>query len=281
MNPAGILSGIGAALSWGSGDFGAGIASRKATPLATLAVSQAVGLAVAIAMLAVGGEPSPGPVSLTWAVLAGASGAGCLLALYHGLATRPMGVISSIAAVVGVVLPVLTGALTGDRLRPQDLVGIGLAIVAIALVTRPTGKLTIDRTGLMLAILSGAGAAGFFIGMGRSTAAGGATWWPIAAARSTSLLLAALLTVGRGKGRETIRSVSPLLVAVGVLDMAGNAFFLLAESQAALSLAVVVSSQYPAVTAALAAVALAQRPSRIQAAGILMALGGIALISTA
>lgn len=281
MNPTGILFGIGAALSWGSGDFGAGIASRKARPLATLAVSQAVGLLIAIVILAGGGERNPGPVSLTWAVLAGASGAVCLIALYHGLATRPMGLISSIAAVVGVALPVLVGALTGDRLRPQDVVGICLAIAAIALVTRPSGEMRIDRTGLALALLSGAGAAGFFISMGQSNAAGGATWWPIVAARSTSLLLAALLTVGQRRARETIGSVSPLVVGVGVLDMAGNAFFLLADSQGALSLAVVVSSQYPAVTASLAAIALAQRPSRLQAAGILTALVGIALISTA
>ncbi len=158
---------------------------------------------------------------------------------------------------------------------------MGLAIAAIALVTQPSGKLRIDRTGLALAGLSGVGAAGFFISMGQSTAAGGATWWPIVAARSTSLMLAALLTIGQRKARETIGSISPLLVGVGVLDMAGNAFFLLADSQGALSLAVVVSSQYPAVTATLAAIALAQRPSRIQAVGILMALVGIALISTA
>jgi drug/metabolite transporter (DMT)-like permease len=61
--------------------------------------------------------------------------------------------------------------------------------------------------------------------------------------------------------------------------MGGTAFFLLANGQGALSLAVVVSSQYPAVTTILARVFLGQRLGRVQLAGIGAALVGIALIS--
>ncbi len=279
MNPAGVAFGIGAAIGWGGADFGAGLAGRKARPLAVLVVSQAVGLAIAIATLALIGERNPGPVSLAWAVLAGASGVVCLLALYHALATRPMGLISAVATLVGVALPVLVGVVTGDRLRAQDVAGIVLALVAIVLVTRPSGEMRIDRAGLGLALLSGAGAAGFFIAIGQSTGNGGTVWWPVVAARTTSLVLGLLLTVGQRHVRETVASMSPLIVLVGLLDMAGNVFFLLADSQGALSLAVVVSSQYPAVTTILAGAVLAQRPGRVQVAGIFVAMLGIALIS--
>jgi uncharacterized membrane protein len=279
MNPLGVAFGIGAALSWGSGDFGAGLASRKLPALATIVLSQAVGLAIAIAIVVVFAEAIPGPEPLAWSVVGGASGMVCLLALYQALATRPMGLISAIATVVGVALPVMVGGLTGDQWRPQDVAGIALALAAIGLVTRPSGDMRVDRVGLGLAVLSGVGAAGFFISMGRCTAAGGGTWWPIVVARSTSLILAILLTIGRRGVRHTAAGLSPLLVLVGVLDMAGNAFFLLANSQGALSLAVVVSSQYPAVTTILAGAILAQRPGRVQIAGIVTALVGIGLIS--
>jgi drug/metabolite transporter (DMT)-like permease len=279
VNPLGIAYGIGAALSWGSADFGAGLASRRVRPLGTIVLSQAVGLAIAIAIVAALAEPNPGPEPLAWAVVGGVSGVVCLLALYQALATRPMGLISAIATVVGVVVPVLIGALTGDQLRPQDAAGTVLALSAIVLVTRPSGEMRVDRVGLGLAVLSGIGAAGFFLSMGRCTAAGGGTWWPIVAGRSTSLILAILLTIGQRRVRETAAGLSPLLVAVGVVDMAGTAFFLLANSQGPLSLAVVVSSQYPAVTTILAGVILAQRPGRVQIAGILVALLGIGLIS--
>jgi drug/metabolite transporter (DMT)-like permease len=212
-------------------------------------------------------------------MIGGASGLVCLVALYRGLATRAMGPISAIATIVGVALPVAAGALTGDRLRPQDLAGIALALVAIVLVTRPAGDARIDRRGLALAVASGVGAGGFFIAMGQSADAGGATWWPIVAARSTSVVLAALLTLGMRRAGPTVRSLTPLMVFVGLADMLGNAGFLLADSQGALSLAAVVSSQYPAVTTILARVLLGQRLTRSQVAGIVIALLGIALIS--
>jgi drug/metabolite transporter (DMT)-like permease len=279
MNPLGVAFGIATALGWGSGDFAAGLAGRKARPMAVLVISQVVGLAVAIAALGIAGERVPGATPLLWAILAGTSGMVCLGALYQALATRPMGLISAIQTLIGVVVPVGIGVLTGDRLRGQDIAGIALAITAIVLVTRPSGEMRIDRAGLGLAVIAGLGAAGFFVGMGQSTGAGGGTWWPIVASRATTTLLAVTLTLAQRGTLETIRSISWLPAAVGVMDLAGNAFFLLAMSQGVLSLAVVVSSQYPAVTAILAAIVLAQRPSRTQAAGIGTALAGLALIS--
>jgi drug/metabolite transporter (DMT)-like permease len=281
VNPTGVGFGVGAALSWGGGDFGGGLASRRARPLATVVISQAVGLAVAIAILALVAEPNPGLVSAAWSIAAGASGMVCLVALYTGLATRPMGPISAVATVVGAAVPVIVGGLTGDRLRPQDVAGIFLAVTAIVFVTRPVeaGTMRIGRIGLGLALLSGLGAAGFFVAMGQARAAGGATWWPLVVTRTASLVLAALLTIGRRQVGETVRSVSPLMLVVGPLDMAGNAFFLLAAGRGALSLAVVVSSQYPAVTTVLARLFLRQRLARLQIAGIAIALLGIALIS--
>ena len=279
MNPTGVLFGLGAALSWGGGDFGAGYASRRVAPIVTMALSQAVGLVIALVFLAIAAEPSPSPAALEWAVVAGTSGVVCLLALYRGLAAHPMGLFSAIATIVGVAIPVAVGAIRGDRLRPQDVVGIGLAIAAIVLVTRPAGRMRIDGPGLALAILSGLGAAGFFIAMGSATAAGGTTWWLVVAGRSTSLALAVVVIAWQGRVREAVRSFSPLIAFAGAADLAGNAFFLLAVAQGALSLAVVVSSQYPAVTALLAATILAQRPGRLQTLGILVALAGITLIS--
>jgi drug/metabolite transporter (DMT)-like permease len=279
VNLGGIGFGIGAALTWGSADFGGGLASRRATTLATVVATQAIGLAIAVGILVVAGEPRPGPDSLAWAALGGASGFVCLLCLYHGLATRAMGPMSAIATVVGVALPVGVGSLTGDRLRTQDVAGIVLALAAIVLVTRPAGGTRIDRGGLALAVLSGVGAGGFFIAMGQSVNAGGATWWPIVAGRSSAVALAIAVAIGSRQARSTVRGLSPLMIFVGLGDMLGNACFLLADSRTALSLAAVTSSQYPAVTTILAWLFLKQRLAPTQVAGIGLALAGIALIS--
>jgi drug/metabolite transporter (DMT)-like permease len=242
-------------------------------------VSQAVGLALAIAILVFVGERNPGAASVAWAIAGGAAGFTGLLFFYRGLAGGAMGLVAPVAALIGAGLPVVAGSLTGDHLRPTEVVGITLALVAVALVSRPAQDRGIGRAGLALALAAGVGFGLFFIAMGRSTAAGGQTWWPIVASRGTSLALGAAMTIALRLGRATLRAASPLMALTGLADLSGNAFFLLANSQGALGIAAVVSSQYPAVTAILARVVLHERLARIHILGIALALLGIALIA--
>ncbi len=279
MNVAGVGAGVGAAACWGAADFGGGFLSRRARPLATVVVSQLAGLLVAVAIVAVIGEPLPGAVALGWASLAGASGFVALVSLYRALATRAMGPVSAIATLVGVALPVVIGLITGDRLRPTDLLGIACAVVAIALVTRPSRGIQIGRSGVGLAVLSGIGAGGFFVCMGQSAAAGGTTWWPLIAGRATSVLLALAMTVSLRQVRSTAGSASGAMALIGVIDMIGVVFFLFANAQGALGIAVVLSSQYPAVTMLFARVVLGQRLALVQVVGMAIALVGIGLIA--
>jgi len=76
------------------------------------------------------------------------------------------------------------------------------------------------------------------------------------------------------------KSVFPLVLLAGMLDVAGNVFFILATHVGRLDVAAILSSLYPAVTVLLAAIVLRERVSRVQAAGILLAVSAIILIST-
>jgi len=263
VNVAGVGAGVGAAVCWGAADFGGGYASRSATPLGTVVISQIAGLAAASVVVAVVGEPMPSQLALAWACLAGTIGLAALLCLYRALATHAMGPVSAIATLVGVAIPVVVGALTGDRLR----------------VTRPRGGLHIDRGGVALALLAGLGAGGFFVFMGQCTAAGGGTWWPLIFNRAVPVVVALGVIAARRQAAATARSASPLMALIGVIDMTGVAFFLFANAQGALSLAAVLSSQYPAVTTILARVVLHQRLAPVHLAGMAVALVGIALIA--
>lgn len=280
MTPAGVGFGLGAAVSWGSADFCGGIASRRASPLATVVLSQATGLAVAIAILLAVGEPAPTGAALLWAALGGCAGFAGLACLYRGMTTGAMGLVASIAAVVGAGLPVVVGAFTGDRLRLLDTAGVGLALVALILVTRPSRHASLSREGLVLAILAGAGAGCFFIAMGRALEAGSGPWWLIVASRGTSLVLALGLVAASGRLRELGRSLSPIMFAIGLSDVAGTAFFLLASTQGTLGIAAVVASQHPAAVTVLARLFLHERLAGTQVLGIVAALVAIALIAS-
>ena len=61
------------------------------------------------------------------------------------------------------------------------------------------------------------------------------------------------------------------MAGVGVLDMAGNASFILAVQTGALAIAAVLSSLYPVTTVVLATVVLHERVTRSHAAGIVLA----------
>jgi drug/metabolite transporter (DMT)-like permease len=279
VTPTGVGYGLATAVSWGSADFLGGSASRRTTPLATVVPSQAVALVIAIVVLLVVREPAPPIAALIWAGLAGIGAFVALSCLYRALTTGAMGLVASIAAVVGAGLPVIAGAVFGDRLTTADIAGIGLALLAIVLVTRPVGPAVLTREGIILAILSGVGAGCFFIGMGQSADAGGGTWWPIALSHTTCLALAFVSLAATGGLQLPPRSVVPILAVIGLTDVLGSAFFLLANTQGSLSISAVIASQHPAATAVLARIITKERLARSQVAGILVALVAIALIA--
>jgi drug/metabolite transporter (DMT)-like permease len=107
-----------------------------------------------------------------------------------------------------------------------------------------------------------------------------ALYWPLVSARIAALaLMVPLALLNRGAGGFPERRVLPLPVMSGVMDAAGNAFFVLAAQVGRLDVATVMSSLYPASTILLAVV-LKERVTRMQVAGIVAALAAIALIAS-
>jgi drug/metabolite transporter (DMT)-like permease len=74
-------------------------------------------------------------------------------------------------------------------------------------------------------------------------------------------------------------SIGWRLVAVGLLDMTGNAAFILATQAGQLAIAAVLSSLYPVVTVVLAITVLREHLARRHVAGIVLTAIAIALIA--
>ena len=125
-------------------------------------------VALVLAILALVGERFPGPSPMVWATTSGIAGFISLTCFYRALSIGAMGLVAAVSGVIGAGIPVVVGFLTGDRLDPTDVIGIVLALVAVALVTRPADDVGIGREGLGLALVAGTMAGIFFIAMGRS-----------------------------------------------------------------------------------------------------------------
>ena len=276
-NLATVVFGLASALSWGAGDFSGGLATKRAPVFGVLAIGHVVGLLLLIVLALVWGEPLPSAADLGWGLTAGLASVVGLASLYRALAVGQMGMVAPLSAVLTAAVPALFGVLTEGMPGPLKLVGFGLALVGIWLVAG-TGASVGAREGLGLALLAGCGFGVFFILVHRAGA--NAIFWPLVAARTCSLGLVLPIALGR---RQFLRPDPRLLVLIvlsGVLDVGGNAFFVLAGQAGTLAVAAILSSLYPASTVLLAALLLGERVMRTQVVGIVAALAAIALIAS-
>jgi drug/metabolite transporter (DMT)-like permease len=265
-----------AALTWGSGDFGGGLLARRSPVLAVVMISQLVGTVIALAVSLVRGETMPLPTDFPWSVAGGLSGGIGIVALYRGLAVGRMGVVAPVTGVLAAIIPVVFGVAVEGL--PSALVtsGIGLAIVAVILVSR-VDDAGGGPSGLALALVAGVALGGF--GVAISQISDGHAFGPLAIIRATeALLIGAIIVVGRQAWRAD-RRLLPAMAGVGVLDMAGNAGFILAVQAGSLATAAVLSSLYPVTTVVLASLVLRERVSRSHAVGIVLAGVAIACIA--
>jgi drug/metabolite transporter (DMT)-like permease len=245
---------------WGVADFVGGVASRRATALQVLMVTTPAGLLMIVPVAFLLGGDAMG--SAVPGLAAGVFGAFGILLLYAALTIGPMGVLSPVSAVLGAAIPVVVGIVGGERPGPTAYVGMALAVVAIVTVglepqapTDDSQHQRVSRRGLLLAIGAGVGIGMFFACV--SFAPDDAGVWPIVWSRSMSTViigaLALALFVRRGeRPTPAVTSVVWLAVLAGALDVAANAFYVLALPLGLLSVVAVLGSLCPAATVLLA-----------------------------
>jgi drug/metabolite transporter (DMT)-like permease len=275
----GPLLALTASLSWGLGDFLAGLRTRRLPVVTVLVVSQAAGLTTVVLVVAIRGVGPPEGRYLLFGSLAGVAGAVGLAALYRGLAVGPMSIVAPISATAAVV-PVVAGILTGERPSSAQAAGIALAVAGVVLASRmpgPEGPHGSRAEGVGLALVAALAFGLLLVALGEASE--GDPYWGTLAMRATSfslLVLAALVLRPSFALRE--RDL-PVLLLIGVLDTAGNVLFAVATTKSLLAVVAVLGQLYPVVTVLLARVVLGERISRGQGAGVVSAFAGVALIT--
>ena len=126
---------LGSSLAWGLADFLGGLKSRSLALPTVLLLSQAVGLVITVAVVALAGEAPAASATLGWAALSGILDLAGLWALYRGLSRGSMSVVAPLAATAALV-PTVYGIAIGERPAALALSGIALAVVGVALAGR-------------------------------------------------------------------------------------------------------------------------------------------------
>ena len=278
----GSLLALVSSVLWGAADFIGGNLSKRFKSIAVTGVSQAIGLLFGIAIVLISGSYiAP---TLDWngyflpGIIAGIAGFLGLTSFYAGLATGRMGVVSPISS-LGALLPFTIALIGGERPMRLQLLGMVIALIGGFCASGPE-----LNNGLPVKPLFYALGATFGFGIALTFMAKGSETSPLLTMtmmRVTSVSICILIALRyRQIGGFKLKDL-PMLAFIGVADFLANYLLGLATTKGLVSIAMVLGSLFPIVTAVLAFKFLHERLHKVQYLGILFAVVGVVMISLA
>ena len=266
-------------LLWGSADFLGGTLSKRHRTFAVTGLSQIFGLLVGLIAMAVTGAYLAPTLAFDGffisGAIAGIAGLIGLVSLYSGLATGRMGVVAPISALSALV-PLVIAFIEGERVSPLQILGMAIALAGAFMASGPE-----LRGASIRPILLGLSAAIFF-GISLTFLWQGSEENPLLTMvsmriASVSIVISvALILRNRGSFKK---EDMPALLFVGSADFLANLTLGIATTKGLASLAFVLGSLFPIVTALLAFGIHKERLLKVQYMGILAAVAGVATIA--
>jgi drug/metabolite transporter (DMT)-like permease len=299
-----VILGLSGALVFGSGDFLGGMASKRMGAFLATGIAGIVGLFVLFGLIMfIPGEISSG--TIWWGLLSGVAGALAILLLYAALAIGPMSILSPLGALISAIFPVIWALVVSqENLAWFGYVALGIGALAIVLIAFTPEKNAVkpNLRGIIFASVSGLLIGVFLVIMDQVPADSGL--YPLVFnrfvnigimfsavgimalirwAHRTGLLgrdgkARADLVVGE-TGRIDFKNGILFALGCGVLDSVGNALLLLGIQSGNLSVMSVLTAMYPAGTIILAAIVLREKITKLQLAGMVLALSAAGLLA--
>jgi len=299
--PLGLLTGLGAALSWGTLDIFSALASRRIGSLKVTTGIQLIGAVLVIVLAVATGTSFPSdPFVIVGGALVGLAGAGAYLSYFTGLRIGPIAVVSGMVAAYGGLTVVLAVLIRGESLTMVQAVGASVATIGVIL----TG---VAFDGSIRGTRLASPGVGFAIvalvlfatmSIGSDIVIDRATWIELLLVSRTAnailsmIILVLALTVGRHLAqplligdegsevgdRRADRRVVGFVVAAGVLDVLGLVVFTYGLENAETWLVGLASSFGPAITIVVAVAFLGERLKPVQWMGLAGVLAGMVAI---
>ncbi|MFE9439010.1 EamA family transporter [Streptomyces sp. NPDC006602] len=281
------LFALATSLLWGLADFGGGLLTRRTPALTVVVVSQTIAAIVLGAIVvATGGWSEAGP-RLWFAVAAGVVGPVALLCFYKALALGPMGVVSPLAT-LSVAVPVGVGLFLGERPGLLQVAGIAVAVAGVVLAGGAQLRgAPVQRRTILLTLVAALGFGTVFALIAEASTTVSGLFLALFVQRVTNVAVGgAALYVSVQRGGEALPqggfpwALLPALAFVGLADVAANGTYSVAAQHGPVTVAAVLASLYPVVTALAARGFLSERLRVVQAAGAGLALVGTLLLAT-
>ena len=273
-----IFYGIVSAATWGAADYIGGIATKRTSAYRVLFLAELAGLIPFTALALLTHEPLPPFRDLLWGALASLLGLGGLILLYRALADGQMTIAAPVSALLAAFVPVIFGLFTLGIPSLTTILGFGLAFGAVWLISQTDStNWRFTFSDLRLPLLSGIFFGCYFVLLHHATLH--AFYWVLVAARLAGFIALGLFALITRQPALPPREVWGYSIINGVIDIAGNAFYVLSAQSGRMDVAAVLGALYPASTVFLAAILLKERITRIQALGIGLAFVAIVLFA--
>jgi drug/metabolite transporter (DMT)-like permease len=270
-----------ASLFIGASDFLGGLDSRTRNPLETSLVLFLATLVTLVPIAIVLGASDLTGHDLGLGAVSGLTTSVAYVGFFAAIGHGRISIVAPISAAVTALLPAIAGIAEGNTLSTLARWGVLCALLAIPLVAYQTedGEAADDWSTtrqVLVSVLCGIGFGFYFICIGHTHRSSGL--WPTVA----TVVVAIAVTVpvaARGSAMPSLRSLSRLAVAGGVALGVADSALTTALQRGPLTVASVLGNLYPLVTIALGVAILGERVRIWHAAGILLAVAGVAMIA--
>ena len=282
-----FLMALASSVLYGVADFLGGVGSRRGPAVVITAWFQVAGVLPLVLYSAL----APGVTraeDLAWGAAAGVAGGTGVLLLYHALATGIVSTVAPLISMIALTVPVVVGLVGGERPGGVPLLGIGVGLVAVMLISAHGGAshepiAPQAKEPSRLRSLAPALASGVLIGLFLAflcRVQPGSSGWPLVMGRATAtvcafaLLFASRLPVFPPAGTHVF------ILGGAVTDVSANVLYLLAVQRAPLSLIATLVSLAPATTVLLAQLTLREKLGPQQRWGVALALVAVVMLSS-
>jgi len=273
-----IIYGLISSASWGAADFIGGLATKKSTAIRVLYLAEIAGFIPFMLLAIILREPMPSINDLLLGALSSLVGLSGLIFLYRALAEGQMTIAAPVSALLAALIPVIFGSFTLGLPSIPTMIGFGLAFLAVWLISQSDStNWRFNISDLRLPLISGFFFGFYFILIHKATL--NAFYWPLTSARFAGFVALGLFALVTRQPALPPREVWGLCIINGVIDIAGNAFYILSAHTGRIDVAAVLGALYPASTVLLAWIFLKEKISPTQTAGIVLAFTAIVLFT--
>lgn len=270
-----------ASLFIGASDFLGGLDSRTRNPLETSLVLFLATLVTLVPIAILLGASDLTGHDLGLGAVSGLTTSIAYVGFFAAIGHGRISIVAPISAAVTALLPAVAGIAEGNTLSTLARWGVLCALLAIPLVAYQTadgeaGEDWSTTRQALVSILCGIGFGFYFICIGHTHRSSGL--WPTVA----TVVVAIVVTVpvaARAGAMPSFASLSRLAVAGGVALGVADSALTTALQRGPLTVASVLGNLYPLVTIALGVTILGERVRIWHAAGIALAVAGVAMIA--